>query len=345
VLLTHTAFLTGTYADGWVGTALARCDIGVAIFFVLSGFLLTRPWAAAADAAPSVRRYAVHRVARILPAYWVALLAVALTTARGAGAGPLVSNALLLQTYTDSLLPGFTQTWSLVAEVAFYAVLPFLAPWVRARGRARVSAVRLALLSVVGLAWVALVAGGAITWPWASTWLPGHLLWFAVGMGLALLEGAPRASTRAARAVRDLAAAPTTVVVLALAAFWLVSTSLGGPIDLGPTTAWQAVAKETLYGIVGGLVVLAAAFAPSDGSWVRRLGGRTGLWAGRLSYAVFLWHLVVVVGVMDVLGLHDFSGGFVVVTSLTGLGSVAVALASWVVVEHPALVRVTGRSR
>jgi peptidoglycan/LPS O-acetylase OafA/YrhL len=343
VLLTHTGFLTGTYPHGWLGTVLARFDIGVAIFFVLSGFLLMRPWAAATDSAPSVRRYAVHRAARILPAYWVALVAVALTTARGAGPGALASNTLLLQTYTDDLLPGFTQTWSLCAEVAFYAVLPFLAPWVRARGRSRAALARLGLLAVVGLSWTALVAAGVLPWAWASTWLPGHLLWFALGMGLALVEGAPRAGTGTALAMRDLAASPTTVVVLALSAFWLASTALGGALDLAGSSAWQAVAKELLYGAAGGVLVLAAAFAPSDGSWARTLGGRTGRWSGRLSYAVFLWHLVVLAGVMNVLGLPDFTGNVVVVTSLTLIGSIAVATLSWFLVEHRMLRWVAGR--
>ena len=47
-------------------------EIGVPIFFVLSGFLLFRPWVRATAAGrdwPSVRRYAWHRVRRIMPAY------------------------------------------------------------------------------------------------------------------------------------------------------------------------------------------------------------------------------------------------------------------------------------
>jgi peptidoglycan/LPS O-acetylase OafA/YrhL len=203
---------------------------------------------------------------------------------------------------------------------------------------------RLVAISLAGLLWVALVGAGVIHWPWASTWLPGHLTWFAVGMGLAVLEGVPHARSRASQNLRDLAGSPSAILLLVLAAFWLVSTDLGGPVDLGPTTASQAVAKEVLYAVIGGLLVVAGAFAPADGSWPRVLGGRVGRWSGRLSYAVFLWHLVVLAGVMRLLGLADFSGGFVVVTSLTLLGSIAVAAASWFVVERPSLVHVNGRS-
>ena len=45
VLTTHAAFWAGDYTrHGTWGTVLARLDVGVAIFFVLSGFLLSRPW-------------------------------------------------------------------------------------------------------------------------------------------------------------------------------------------------------------------------------------------------------------------------------------------------------------
>jgi peptidoglycan/LPS O-acetylase OafA/YrhL len=44
VLATHAAFWGGAYSQAVWGTALARLDVGVAIFFVLSGFLLSRPW-------------------------------------------------------------------------------------------------------------------------------------------------------------------------------------------------------------------------------------------------------------------------------------------------------------
>ena len=50
VVLTHVGFHTGRYPQGWTGAMLAHFDLGVALFFVVSGFLLARPWFAASAA-------------------------------------------------------------------------------------------------------------------------------------------------------------------------------------------------------------------------------------------------------------------------------------------------------
>src|SRR5439155_8306716 len=59
-----------------VGRYAQRLEVGVAIFFVISGFLLYRPFAAsraAGQPAPRTGPYAWRRVLRIVPAYWLAL--------------------------------------------------------------------------------------------------------------------------------------------------------------------------------------------------------------------------------------------------------------------------------
>ena len=92
VMATHAAYTTGKYTHGYIGLVYSRMEIGVPIFFVLSGFLLFGPWvkAVASDgASPSVRRYAWHRVRRIMPAYVVTVL-VAFAIYHWRTAGPIV---------------------------------------------------------------------------------------------------------------------------------------------------------------------------------------------------------------------------------------------------------------
>jgi peptidoglycan/LPS O-acetylase OafA/YrhL len=78
VIGTHAAFATGKLTHGYIGAIYARLDIGVALFFVLSGFLLFRPWVVAAatgDTSPGLVRYARQRLRRVMPGYLVTVFA------------------------------------------------------------------------------------------------------------------------------------------------------------------------------------------------------------------------------------------------------------------------------
>ncbi len=101
--------------------------------------MLYRPFARAVldgTPGPALGRYALRRGLRVLPAYWVILLAVSLTgtaatIAQGTvqqgrpDAGLFVLQLGLLQTYTPRGLPtGIVPAWSLTVEVAFYVLLP-----------------------------------------------------------------------------------------------------------------------------------------------------------------------------------------------------------------------------
>ncbi|MBO0866860.1 MAG: acyltransferase, partial [Mycobacterium sp.] len=131
VVGTHSAYTTGKYPHGYFGLVCSRMEIGVPIFFVLSGFLLFRPWVrsiARGTPAPSVSRYAWHRVRRIMPAYIVTVLAAYLVYQfRTAGPNPghtwigLFRNLTLTQIYTGNYIgsylhQGLTQMWSLAVE-------------------------------------------------------------------------------------------------------------------------------------------------------------------------------------------------------------------------------------
>ena len=345
VVLTHVAFQTGEVGRGAHGAVLARMDFGVALFFALSGFLLYRPWvhwSRGARRRPDVRRYLLRRAVRILPAYWLALVAVLLTTARGTEADDVVRHVTLTQVYGGHLLDGFTQTWSLATEASFYVVLPLLAAGLRRLSGPRAELAGLAGLAAVSPVWAALAADGQLP-PLASTWLPGHLDWFVVGMALALLtaEIDARPGGRAARAASELGRYPGTLLALAAAVGWLVATPLAGPRTLEPVSPGEAAVKEVLYAVTAALVVGAAALARPESRPARLLGSPTASYLGRVSYGVFLWHLLALEATMRLLDVEIFSGGFVLVAVPTVALSVLVASASWLLLEQPLLRRLT----
>ena len=334
VVLTHVGFQTGEAVSGPARAALSRLDIGVAVFFVLSGFLLHRPQAAAAlrgAPPPAVVPYLWRRALRVLPGYWVAVLAalVLLPANDGLTALDWVRQLTLTQVYVDSGLPaGLTQMWSLATEVTFYLALPLLG---RLAGRTLQSQLRLCGLMVgAGLGWQTAVAHDLLP-PHAGYWLPGHADWFGLGMGLAALSasGVPW--------LRDLARDGTTCWVGAAALFAIATTPLTGPYGLALLTPSETLSRTSLYGAAAVLLVLPATGAGPSGAVGALLTSRPVAWLGRISYGIFLLHLVVLALVFDGLEIGFFTGRFWTVLTVTVAVTLAVSWALQRAVEEPAM--------
>src|SRR5215467_11624820 len=77
VLAFHAGIVSGLLSSGsWLKPYAARLDVGVSVFFLISGFLLYRPFTRArllGESQPQTGAYAWRRFLRIVPAYWVAL--------------------------------------------------------------------------------------------------------------------------------------------------------------------------------------------------------------------------------------------------------------------------------
>lgn len=352
VLLTHVGFQTGRTDDGGLGAALSRLDIGVTVFFLLSGFLLYRPFVAAhfsGGPAPRLPSYLRNRALRILPAYWVlVLVAVPFLSPGRADPAELGWQVLLLQTTeAGHLLPAMTQTWSLVVEAGFYLVLPLLGWLARPRTprtrrqQLRAEAVLLAGMAVTALAWrVAVHAGGLGDERVTTLWLPGYLDWFALGMGLAVLR-AWRAAGGRSPALEDVTRSTGTWLVLAVLLFWLATSPATGPRGLTSPTAWEALFRHALYGATAACLLVPAVLHHGRGAsgWERLLSTRPARFLGRISYGLFLWHLLALDLVFRLPGLEPFTGQALLVLALALPLSVVLAWVSLRVVEEPALRR------
>lgn len=353
VVTTHAAFWTGRYERGWGGGALTRLDSGVAIFFVLSGFLLVRPWLVSAvhrTPSPSVHVYAVRRVARIMPAYLVAVVAALLLIPDNASAtvADWVRQLFLVQSYQYGWLKaGLTQTWSLCTEWAFYLVLPLIG-WVVVRSSRRRWRPGLLLGGMVGLMFVPLAwylflhATSGPVWVTGGIWLPAYLGWFGGGMALAVvrvnLDHGDIDDSSPWWLAEELGRRPFTCWSLAAVAFFAAVTPIAGPRSLVATTVAQSFTKQTLYVIMAMALAWPAVFGRSAVT-ERIFGNPVARFAGDISYGVFLYHLVVLEGVMHLLDNELFTGKVIQVLPLTLAGSVAVATISFRFLERPLLQR------
>lgn len=333
VLITHVAFQTGAVHDPVLGRIWGRFDLAVALFFALSGFLLWRPHAAAArglGAAPPAGRYLLSRATRILPAYWVVVCIVLLLLPEaGSGWRLWLANLTLVQVFVPlSLTEGLTQMWSLSVEVAFYLLLPlFAAALAGLRGeRARFRVPLLLALSALSLvwAWLPVPTPDHIN---HDNWLPGYLPWFAAGMVLAELVTGERTW------VHRLAAHRVLMAVVAVAAFALSTTALGGPEGLVKIDPWQYNGKILLGALMSFALLAPLVLAPRAEH--RILASGPALTVGRWSYGIFIWHLAVLSIVFPVFGIIPFQGDFWFVLAVTLVLSIAVASVSYALVEEP----------
>ena len=321
---------------------------GVDVFFTLSAFLLALPFARAQlDGAPppGVRGYAARRALRILPAYALQLLVLCALIATGAASGiishEITATRLLVQPLFlyDIGWPGaFAMQWPLLAtwwtlpvEVGFYVLLPMFARLLRP-GR-----------------WQWLLCGIAFAWCWRAglLWtqpysyandelvdhLPGRIDQFLIGMLAAYAVcRAPRVLSwvegRRANALFVIAA-------LAFVALPALGYPGGGkPVDAGPGTqplliGWHSYASI----VVAGMLIAASRNTPllsaSFGALPLRL-------LGRISYGLYLWHLPVLLW-LKAHGGVDAAGGPLAFALYGLLFSLAAAVASWWLVERPAL--------
>ena len=350
ILVFHTGAATGTIAgQAGLGPYLAQLKVGVAVFFVISGFLLYRPFVAArTGGAPAVRlgAYLRRRFLRIVPAYWVALTLLAVYpglsgTVFGGQWWIFYGFAQDYSPYT--VLSGIPAAWSLGCEVVFYILLPVIA-LALAYGASRFASRTswrfelgvLLLLSLLSAGWRAY----ADAHPTISTATLGSTFgWFALGMGLAVV------SVELARRpdlARRVASRSWLGWVAAAGAYLVLSRGLGlSTVHIytqAPTVA-QDLAIYALSGVVAAGLALPAAFEPSPAGLIGRiLGARPLAWLGLVSYGIFLYQLPIATKLNG--GVTGGAGAtlrFLWLTPATAALTIAAGAASYYVVERPAL--------
>ncbi|MFL5822925.1 MAG: acyltransferase family protein [Solirubrobacteraceae bacterium] len=326
--------------------AVALADQGVVIFFLISGFLLYRPFLVARRNGRPMRvgSYAKRRFLRIVPAYWAALT---IFIAAGFVSGVTTHNWWIFYGFGQIYSPnnigsGIGAAWTLCIEVTFYAALPlfaFLAARLGAWVSMRVDVLMLVVLAAASLAFRGHY-GSFVQAEKVST-LAGTFFWFALGMGLAIasvaLEGREPAPGQGGLPRRwpVLSWGAAVLLFVAVHEFEVRALGLGLPV--------RYVLIHVLYGLAALFVLMPGVFGVQEGGLVRRaLGLRTLAWIGLISYAFYLYHSIVIAQLDDVFGGVGLVGRYLIVAVCAFGVTVLCAAASYYALERPMML--LGRS-
>ena len=269
--------------DWWFRGLAHAGTFGVDLFFVLSGFLITRLLLQeeATRGRINIGAFWIRRALRIWPAYY-ALLACTLVfneTSRGAIAA--------LATFTGNLRHSMRPfslgpvdvgiLWSIQIEEQFYLLWPLMLTVVPRHYRLLLGPVLVAV-SIVSRLW--LFSGGASLVVWTFT--PARLDGLGVGIVLAFLP-----LSTAPWFVKRLSLALPVVAVVA-AGFTSQALRVGDPaLSIRPEWIMGAVGIPTVIALFCGIVLWAA---PSS----RWLCWWPLVHLGRISYGLYLIHFTVI---------------------------------------------------
>jgi peptidoglycan/LPS O-acetylase OafA/YrhL len=252
--------------------ACGHGTVGVPLFFAISGFLLSLPFARARLAkkrSPSLKRYYLRRVTRLEPTYIINLLLalVLLVIVKRESVSLLMPHFLASLFYVHNIAYGKMSlingvAWSLEVEVQFYILAPLLCV---------VFGVRSAWIRRILMAGVAAVMTVAIPHlrflPFPGGILLGQLPYFLVGMLLADLYLVSWKSEPARTWAWDLIALP----------FWIVIpfvSELPGPFRNCLPAAILVAYVGAFRGAISGRVL--------RNKWLVTIGG--------MCYTIYLYH-------------------------------------------------------
>ena len=279
-------------------TAIAGGYIGVDVFYVISGFLITGLLVDELERTGSIAFAAFYarRVRRLLPMALLVLVAIAVgmqfftpplfrpeIRLDALSAALYYSNWQFALNSVDYLGLDAAQNpvlhyWSLSVEEQFYLVWPLLlVAAVRLRRRGAGPGARIRLGAVIGIAGVCSLAYSLVATPAQPTlafFATTTRVWeFAVGAGVALLAPSLR---RVPRPAAILVGVAGLAAVVASAVLYTATTEFPGTAAIAP--------------VVGTAAIIAAGLAAPLSGVGALLSLRPLRYVGRISYAWYLWH-------------------------------------------------------
>ena len=349
-------FELGDFGPFQLSRLLTNGNTGVALFFTLSGFLLSIPFWRARRVGltrPSTRRYLLRRFARIVPLYYLCLTALLLAHGSNQSTANIL-DALAHYTfvfnysneYFYSINPPF---WTIAVEMQFYLLLPGLFVLLTCCG-ARLAATLVGLLAMgcyfVHL-WILADAQDVIVFAEVmgiddsgsvviTRSLLAHLPHFLIGVIAA--QFFEHSDARPEVVSRQMGWSVvfwcnTTVVLL------IIATPLDEVVSLPGGRYNMPVVPICLA-----LMILSV---PRTGLAMRILESPCFRWLGVISYGIYLFHLPLlklVARTMPFVGANA-EQNWIVFASVSLLGTILLASISYVVFERPVMSWIDSRIR
>ncbi|MEE2665694.1 MAG: acyltransferase [Myxococcota bacterium] len=296
---------------------------GVYLFFALSAFLLTKPLLRSEMDLRDPRgwvRYALRRVLRIFPLYWLVLFS---NWAFAQWAPTRAMPSLTTDEFVGHLLlqQGKGVYWTIPVEVTYYLVLPWVALAYRA--------LRLDL-ALVSCATAAAIGAALLAWPPAESakdtlHLGVYLPIFLLGSYAAVVDARVERLAGQQTALRRIASALACAGLLGVAA---LSPAVGSAV-FGEELPKDWTHRQFLaFGALWGAVVFGAV---NGGAWLERvLASRPLRLIGVVSFSIYLWH----VPVARSLVLAQLPSPWLISWAVL-LVSIAVGMLSFALIEWP----------
>jgi peptidoglycan/LPS O-acetylase OafA/YrhL len=303
---------------------------GVALFMVLSGYILAR---GTFGKDISYAGFLRNRFLRIFPLMMVVLV-FSLYTAKDLDLGKIIAPLMLLANtkaaFTDpSGLAG--TVWTISVEFQFYLIAPFLFLFADRRGlRFLLSAMVLFwLLRMIVL--LPLRDDPAEMYRVSYFTIVGRINQFMIGLGLAYLFETDRLTLNGSRKVGFVGLALASVAATVLL---MVLNRSGG---IGAWHSWRIVYPE-VEGLIGAAFIAAYLVSRPFEGW--RLGGlMSGI--GTISFSIYILHYAIQREFWNIIYPHFFGGtltglrGVFVTTALIAVPIVAMAALSYKCIEKP----------
>jgi peptidoglycan/LPS O-acetylase OafA/YrhL len=331
------AVLTVLFTHFWRYDSILG-ELGVRLFFVLSGFLLTsillREGEKAAELRLPRRRllgdFYVRRILRIWPIYYAALLAALVLGAEGI-AQTFVWHALFGSNILFFLEQSWNpweaaHLWTLAVEEQFYLVLPLVALFLPLRSL-RPLFVTLILTAIGFRLVIGVTVSGTLDF---YNILPVAQMDALAGGALLALVQRQTGNIRSGKLLAW--SLPVAILLDVLCRSEALRVTLVSSAYLLPMIAIVSAASAGYSGVAGAL-----------------LSNRAIVGLGRISYGVYLYHNFVAAGfdrLASAFGYAPMAAGpvrFMLLSSIT----IAAAMLSWIAIERPALSlkRYFGRTR